>query len=125
MPCASCCAEVHFLRLMPSVVMAAYKRAGAPPHDCRPRSGHHPGRVSVSMLSKIRRVAGVMCFVVVAAAFTSSCAPNERETLNARQLETPRFTPPPPGPGTAASIDQIAADFGGPGGTALLLRLVP
>ena len=65
-----------------------------------------------------------MCFLVAAGAATA-CAPNERETLTARQLETPRFTPPPPGPGAAASIGQIADDFQGPAGTALLLRLVP
>ena len=70
-------------------------------------------------------MAGILCVVGVATAAGSACAPNERETLNARQLETPRFTPPPPGPGTAATIDQIAGDFAGPEGTALLLRLVP
>ena len=79
----------------------------------------------MSLGARIRRMAGILCVVGVAAAAGSACAPNERETLNARQLETPRFTPPPPGPGTAATIDQIAGDFAGPEGTAFLLRLVP
>jgi hypothetical protein len=66
-----------------------------------------------------------MLCVVWLGAVASACAPNERHTLESRQLETPRFTPPPPGPETADSLDQIAADFNGPPGQELLLRLVP
>ena len=73
---------------------------------------------------RIRRLLGIMC-VLGAAVAASACAPNERETLNERQLETPRFEPPPPGPGTGAAIDQLRADFDGPAGESFLLRLLP
>jgi hypothetical protein len=79
----------------------------------------------VSVLAKARAVAGILCVLILAAAAGSGCAPRERETLTARELETPRFTPPPPGPETTATLDQIAADFAGPEGAAMLFRLVP
>jgi hypothetical protein len=63
--------------------------------------------------------------LLLAGVLGGACAPNERETLNARQLETPRFEPPPPGPGTAGTIEQVRADFNGPAGESFLLRMLP
>jgi hypothetical protein len=71
---------------------------------------------------RMLRLVGLVCLLAGA---TVACGPNERETLNQRQLETPRFEPPPPGPGTAGTIDQIKRDFDGPAGESFLLRLVP
>jgi hypothetical protein len=52
-----------------------------------------------------------------------ACAPAERETLNARQLETPRFDPPPPPTGTA--LHDLRQDLAGAPGRALIGGLVP
>ncbi|HYB95888.1 MAG TPA: hypothetical protein VEC39_13020 [Vicinamibacterales bacterium] len=54
-----------------------------------------------------------------------SCKPLEREPLNQRQLETPRFEPLPPDPGTSAVFGQIARDLTGDPGHAFLSRLIP
>ena len=66
-------------------------------------------------------VVGILSAVTVAAA----CAPAERQTLTERQLGTPRFEPPPPGPGTRATLEQLRSDLNGPEGESFLLRLLP
>ncbi len=54
----------------------------------------------------------------------SACGgPAERDTLNARQLETPRFDPPPPPTGT--ELHQLRTDLTGSPGRALLEKFVP
>jgi hypothetical protein len=78
-------------------------------------------KILVLRLLRCLAVIGVLSALSVAAA----CAPNEKQTLNERQLETPRFEPPPPGPGAGATIDQLRADFNGPSGESFLLRLLP
>ena len=70
------------------------------------------------------RLVAIVCSLVAGIAVTA-CAPNERNTLNERQLETPRFDPPPPGPGTAGTIEQVRKDFEGPAGESFLLRMLP
>jgi hypothetical protein len=70
------------------------------------------------------RLLAVIGLVVVASS-AAGCAPTERQTLNERQLETPRFEPPPPGPGTGATLEQVRSDLTGPEGESFLLRLLP
>jgi hypothetical protein len=53
----------------------------------------------------------------------AACAPLERETLTARQLETPRFDPPPPPTGTA--LGELRQDLTGEPGRSLLTKFVP
>jgi hypothetical protein len=64
-------------------------------------------------------------FSLVAAVALTSCDPIEREPLNQRQLETPRFVAPPPGPGTSATVEQITRDLRGEPGRAMLSRFIP
>lgn len=80
--------------------------------------------IVTSVCVRLSRVAGILCLVAAAAAATG-CAPNERQTLTERQLETPRFEPPPPGPGPAATIDQVQRDLDGPAGESFLSRMLP
>lgn len=70
----------------------------------------------------IRRCLLVLAAVAAVAA-ASGCAPAERETLNARQLETPRFDPPPPPTGTA--LHQLRQDLSGEPGRAMAGAFVP
>lgn len=67
------------------------------------------------------------CFSIVAVlavlAGVEACAPVEKETLNARQLETPRFDPPPPPTGTA--LHSLSQDLTGDPGRVLLTKFVP
>lgn len=68
----------------------------------------------------------VMLFVgvVAVAACAAACSDHgQRETLNARQLETPRFDPPPPRTGT--ELLRLRQDLAGAPGRALLARLLP
>jgi hypothetical protein len=60
---------------------------------------------------------------VCALAVLHACAPIERETLSARQLETPRFDPPPPPTGTA--LHDLRRDLTGEPGRSILSRFVP
>ena len=65
-------------------------------------------------------------FILLAAAALAgawSCAPLERETLTARQLETPRFDPPPPP--TGQEWQQLRQDAAGAPGRARLSEFVP
>ncbi len=64
-------------------------------------------------------------FILLSAAALAgaACAPLERDTLTARQLETPRFDPPPPP--TGEEWQQLRQDAAGPPGRALISELVP
>ncbi len=66
------------------------------------------------------RVLGISALVMSA---VGCGAPTERETLNVRQLETPRFDPPPPPTGTA--LHELRTDLAGPEGRSLLAKFVP
>jgi hypothetical protein len=63
----------------------------------------------------------LVAFVALVAG--AACAPSPRETLNARQLETPRFDPPPPPTGSA--LHQLRQDAAGEPGRGLLMEFVP
>jgi hypothetical protein len=62
-------------------------------------------------------------FVVAALVASAACGPEPRETLTERQLQTPRFDPPPPPTGTA--LEQLRQDLAGDPGRGLLGELVP
>ncbi len=64
----------------------------------------------------------LVAFLLVAGALGCG-APAEKETLNARQLETPRFDPPPPPTGTA--LHELRQDLAGEPGRALITSFLP
>lgn len=70
-----------------------------------------------------RLLAGLIIAIAVAAGAVACHEPRERDTLNARQLETPRFDPPPPPTGTA--LHELRTDLTGPEGRNLLAKFVP
>jgi hypothetical protein len=70
----------------------------------------------------IRRCA-LLVLAAAVLALSHACAAPERETLNARQLETPRFDPPPPPTGTA--LHELGEDLAGEPGRSLLSKFVP
>ena len=76
--------------------------------------------VNLRVLRPWLRVLGVFLAVV---ALNACGGPPERETLNARQLETPRFDPPPPPTGTA--LHELRTDLTGPEGRSLAAKFVP
>lgn len=67
------------------------------------------------------RAAAVMLLILIGAAACSP--PAERDMLNARQLETPRFDPPPPP--TGSELERLQQDLTGPPGRTLLIKLLP
>ncbi|MEO6223568.1 MAG: hypothetical protein ABIP90_09965 [Vicinamibacterales bacterium] len=74
---------------------------------------------------KVLGIIRLLCVLGSLGASIAACGPTEPQTLTERQLETPRFTPPPPGPGSSQSLNEIADDFAGAAGLELLLQLVP
>ena len=54
-----------------------------------------------------------------------SCAPAERVTLERKNLETPKFGPPPPPQELGATLNELAEHLSTPPGEGLLARLVP
>src|SRR5688572_21052669 len=114
-------------------------RGGDAAHDRRSQGGGAHGRSRASAGngddlarcdSEASGAGAVMwrrCAMVLAAigalAALHACAPVERETLNARQLETPRFDPPPAPSGTA--LHTLRRDLTGEPGRAILSRFVP
>ena len=77
-------------------------------------------RADLRVLRRCLRVLGT-CAVIVGALGCN--APTERETLNARQLETPRFDPPPPP--TGSTWHELRQDLAGDPGRSLLTKFVP
>lgn len=71
-------------------------------------------------LRVLLRVLGISALLMSA---MGCSAPTERETLNERQLETPRFDSPPPPTGTA--LHELRTDLTGPEGRSLLTKFVP
>ena len=101
------------------------RRATGVGHDLARRDPEAAAAGALTMftlrgLRRLLRALGV-CALVVGA--LGCGAPTEKETLNARHLETPRFDPPPPPTGTA--LHQLRSDFTGPGGRSLLAKFVP
>ena len=69
------------------------------------------------------RVLVLIAAIAVVGGAVACAGPAERDTLNARQLETPRFDPPPPPTGTA--LHELRNDLTGPEGRTLLAKFVP
>lgn len=76
----------------------------------------------LTTLRVLRSVLGVLGFCAVVAG-AGGCAAPEKETLTARQLDTPRFDPPPPPTGTA--LHELRQDLAGDPGRALIAKFVP
>ena len=74
-------------------------------------------------LRVLRRAIRVLGISVLIGGALGCAAPTERETLNARQLETPRFDPPPPPTGNA--LQELRQDLAGDPGRSLLEKFVP
>jgi hypothetical protein len=71
----------------------------------------------------MRRLIPLVVLLSCAVGLLGCSGPQERETLSARQLETPRFDPPPPPDGT--ELQRLRQDLMGQPGRTLLGKLLP
>ncbi len=67
----------------------------------------------------------LLVLLTVGACAAACAPPSERVALTSRELETPRFNPPPPSQDLGATAGQLADHLTSPPGESLLLQLVP
>ena len=72
----------------------------------------------------MKRLCAVVGVLWILAAI-ASCAPAERITLERKNLETPKFGPPPPQQEIGATLNELASHLASPADDNILSRLVP